>query len=72
MPTLNHQLLLTPDAADEGVALGIAVIEAAAGQVHEADVDPHGYLEAGYKLQQDILVNVAHDEQFDAIPGDFF
>jgi len=62
MPALYHQLLLTPDAPDKGVALGVAVIEAAAGQVHEVDIDSGACLEVGYEFQQDIFVDIAHDK----------
>ena len=72
MPALDNQLLFAPDAADEGVVLGIAVIEAAGGQVREVDVGSHGYLEAGYYLRQDVFVDVTDDEQFDAVFGEFF
>lgn len=72
MPALHNYLLFTPDAADEGVALGIAVIEAAAGQVHEVDIDPGACLEVGYELQQGIFVDISHDKQFDTALRDFF
>ena len=72
MPPLDHQLLFPPDAADERVALSIAVIEVAPGHVREADINSGGFFKAGYHLPQDVFLDVSDNKQFDAVHGYFF